>query len=171
MRTGGYLRIRRAVLEVASWTLGLASWTAALMGPGASVLMGPGASILMGPGASMLSAQEPEPIALAFEPIPRLVAGEHADLVLVVHLAPEVARSLMITPDVQGQSVEIVRGRFLRSNAVDPDANPLRFRIHVIARRPGAAVLYVRLQGYVCRPTCALSEIEYAQPLRVLSAE
>lgn len=123
-------------------------------------------------GAPAEPARETEAaIEIDFEPIPRLVVGQHAELVLLLRLSQRVAPPLMITPDVQGQSVEIVKGRYLRSDAVDPESDPLRFRVHVIARNPGMAVLNVRVRGYVCGRSCDLVEVDFAQPLQVGVAE
>jgi hypothetical protein len=60
---------------------------------------------------------------------------------------------LLVTPSIDGASVEVVRGRLFRFDAEDPAADPLRFRVPVLARSIGTAVLSVRVDGHACEGT------------------
>ena len=57
---------------------------------------------------------------------------------------------VMVTPRAEGDAVEVVRGRLLRPDAVDPEASPLVFRIPIAAREPGPARVRVDVQSFTC---------------------
>ena len=81
-----------------------------------------------------------------------LHVGEHARFALEVSLPPGAAEPLLLTPFREGEALEVVTGRLLRSDARDPAARPLQFELPVLARAPGVARIGVRLLAYVCRP-------------------
>jgi hypothetical protein len=81
-----------------------------------------------------------------------LHVGEHARFALEVSLPPGAAEPLLLTPFREGEALEVVKGRLLRSDARDPTARPLQFELPVLARAPGVARIGVRLLAYVCRP-------------------
>jgi hypothetical protein len=99
--------------------------------------------------ATLASAQSPA-LTVRIEAPPAMHPGDHADVVVLVH-AEDLARGpLLVTPSVDGAAVEVLRGRLFRFEADDPDADPLRFRVPVLARSIGTAVLSVRADGHAC---------------------
>jgi hypothetical protein len=89
-----------------------------------------------------------------------LHVGEHAHVELLVELPPEAAEPLLITPYREGEALDVVKGRLLRSDARDPAARPLRFALPVLASAPGTAWVGVRLLAYLCAPRCRAVEVE-----------
>ena len=89
-----------------------------------------------------------------------LHVGEHARVVLSVRLPKGTEQPLLVTPFREGAALEIVKGRLLRSDALDRTANPLRFELPLRALAPGAAVIGARLLAYVCQDTCRAVEVE-----------
>jgi hypothetical protein len=101
--------------------------------------------------------------------VPReLHVGEHAHVELLVDLPPEAAEPLLVTPYREGEALEVVKGRLLRSDARDPTAKPLRFALPVLARAAGSALIGVRLLAYVCAPRCRAIEAETRANVLVL---
>ena len=114
-------------------------------------------------GSSMAAAQAASPI-LSGPSILR--AGDRATLELRVEVGPELP--VRVTPRAEGAALEVVRGSLLRPDAVDPEANPLVFRIPVVAREPGPARVHVRVQSFECAgEVCVPSTRETARELRV----
>lgn len=97
-----------------------------------------------------------------------LHVGQHARLELEVQLPPQAGRPLLLTPFREGQALEVVKGRLLRSDARDPGANPLQFELPVLARAPGSARIGVRLLAYVCEARCRAVETETSANVLVL---
>jgi hypothetical protein len=91
---------------------------------------------------------------LTLVPPETLAIGDRADLIATVRVpAGDRSRSspLLLTPVSEGSAVEVVRGRLLRADADrDPDAERLRFRIPLVARTAGTAVLRVHARSFVC---------------------
>ncbi|MGE0786901.1 MAG: hypothetical protein AB7S26_14610 [Sandaracinaceae bacterium] len=79
---------------------------------------------------------------------PPVRAGERGQVLARVSGAG--THPLLVTPWSEGTAIEVVRGRLVRAEARDPSADVLEFRIPIIARSPGTAVLRVRAAGYVC---------------------
>lgn len=97
-----------------------------------------------------LAAQD-ELLSARFDAAPgELAVGSHATLVLLVDAAPSARQPLLVTPSSDGPAVEVVHGRLFRSDADDPDAMPLRFRIPIVAAGAGDAVVRVRVDGFAC---------------------
>jgi hypothetical protein len=93
--------------------------------------------------------------------VPReLHVGEHAHVDLVVELPAQAAEPLLVTPYREGEALEVVKGRLLRSDARDPNAKPLRFELPVLAAAPGTALIGVKLLAYLCTPRCRAVEVE-----------
>jgi hypothetical protein len=102
--------------------------------------------------------------------VPReLRVGEHAHVELTLELPLEAADSLLLTAYREGKSLEVVKGRLLRSDARDPTATPLRFALPVLATAPGTALVGVRLLAYVCAPACRVVEAETRANVVVLA--
>jgi hypothetical protein len=97
-----------------------------------------------------------------------LHVGEHARFVIEVHMPPGAGQPLLLTPFREGQALEVVKGRLLRSDARDAQANPLLFELPVLARAPGSALIGVRLLAYQCEPGCRSVEVEARASVMVL---
>ncbi len=87
-------------------------------------------------------------IVARFEAPPLLQVGDRARLVLVADVPP--GMPVLVTPESDGATVEVVRGRLLRSDAVDPEASPLRFEVPVAARAAGHGVVRARVRSFEC---------------------
>lgn len=116
--------------------------------------------------APSTSAQAPG-VTVALEPPGELTEGDRAEVVAAVTIDPPNDLPLLVTPSSEGAAVEVVRGRLLRADAEDPDARPLRFRIPIVARGSGTAVLRVRAAGWVCEERCREATGEASVALRV----
>jgi hypothetical protein len=109
-------------------------------------------------------------------PLPRLSlklpaelhAGQHAVLTVEVELPARAGQPLLLTPFREGESIEIVRGRLLRSDARDASETPLHFELPILAHAAGAAVVGVKLLAYLCEPRCRAVEVEARSNLVVL---
>ena len=97
----------------------------------------------------------------------RLTEGDRARVVAEVTLPEGNDRPVLLTPSSEGTAIEVVRGRLLRADAEDPDARPLRFRIPIVARGPGTAVLRVEVLGHHCDRRCRPLRAESQLVLRV----
>jgi hypothetical protein len=119
------------------------------------------------PAARAPSAALP---AMRITPPRELHVGEHARLELEVSLPAQAAGPLLITPFCEGQALEVVKGRLLRSDARDPNERPLRFELPVLARAAGVARVGVQLLAYVCehQERCRAVEAEARADVVVL---
>jgi len=122
------------------------------------------ATLLAIPSAT---AQGPGRLAVVLTPPEHLVEEDRAEVVAEVRMQPPSDAPLLVTPSTEGTAVEVVRGRLLRSDAEDPDAERLRFRIPIVARSAGTSVLRVRVRGWVCSRRCAPVSGEASLVLRV----
>lgn len=105
-------------------------------------------------------AQAPA-LSVRIEAPAELHPGDHADVVALVHAEDAARGPLLVTPTVDGAAVEVVRGRLFRFDAEDPSSDPLRFRVPVLARSVGTAVLSVRVDGHACEgPRCDAVDAE-----------
>ena len=91
-------------------------------------------------------------------PPARLVEGDRTTIVAEVTVTPHSGSPLLLTPTNEGASVEVVRGRLVRADAVDPDASPMRFEIPIVAKSAGTSILRVRILTYVCESRCRAVE-------------
>ncbi len=126
-------------------------------------------SLLLVPAAHVLAQDEARveaPIVIE-PPEPRRV-GDRSEVIVRVRIEGG-AEPLMLTPTSEGPAVEVVRGRLLRGDADDRSADELRFRIPIIARSPGTAVLRVQVDGHSCdaRARCRAVRGEAAAPVVV----
>ncbi|MFO0683289.1 MAG: hypothetical protein U0234_14625 [Sandaracinus sp.] len=100
-------------------------------------------------------------LAITLERAPELHPGDHAEIVAVVHAEDAARGPLLVTPSVDGAAIEVVRGRLFRFDADDPSADPLRFRVPILARSVGTAVLSVRVDGHACEGArCEAVQVE-----------
>jgi hypothetical protein len=93
-------------------------------------------------------------VALEIEEPAALHVGDHLTLTVTLRPPPDASPPLLITPSSEGEALEVVRGRFLRADARDPNASPLVFDLPVVAARPGRSVIRVRAQGFRCDQSC-----------------
>jgi hypothetical protein len=99
--------------------------------------------------AGAASAQT-DALSVRLEAPQQLHPGDHVEIVALVHAEDAARGPLLVTPSVDGAAVEVVRGRLFRFDADDPESDPLRFRVPVLARSVGTAVLSVRVDGHAC---------------------
>jgi hypothetical protein len=97
----------------------------------------------------------------------RIVEGDRTAVVAEVRLKPTNDLPMMLTPSSEGTAIEVVRGRLLRAESEDPAAEALKFRIPVVARGTGTAVLRVRVLAYACDGRCREVRAERSLTLRV----
>lgn len=119
--------------------------------------------------AASLAAVRGGQVQIELAPERMLRAGTHTAIEVIVHLPPGNDSPLLITPSVEGEAVEVVRGRLMRPDAkpVDGDATRLRFEIPVLARSEGTAILRVDVTTYVCEKSCERVQIRGSEVLRV----
>lgn len=107
-----------------------------------------------------------EPLRIVLEPPERLVEGSRSAIGAVVHVDADVP--VLITPNEEGTALFVVRGRLFRADAEDPEASPLRYRIPIVARQPGTAVVRVRASSFACEgEDCRAIRGEASLTLRV----
>lgn len=95
-----------------------------------------------------LAQPSSSPIELTLEAPASLTVGDRTEVRAFVAGAAE--HPLLLTPRVEGTAVAVVRGRLLRADARDPEADRLELRIPIVAERTGTSVLRVEVQGYAC---------------------
>jgi hypothetical protein len=125
------------------------------------------AVLVLALGPAGAEAQDGGPIAIELV-APPLHAGDRAELIARVRGAG--AHPLLVTPRSEGTAIEVVRGRLLRAEAVDPSADPLEFRVPVIAQLAGTAVVRVSVRGYACEARCRLVRAEASEVVTVAPA-
>jgi len=97
-----------------------------------------------------------------------LATGARATLEVRVHGAA--GMPVLVTPRAEGAALEVVRGRLMRPDAVDPEAEPLVFRVPVVAREPGPARVRVRVRTFACPDgdECHPRETRVSRAIRVV---
>ena len=114
----------------------------------------------LGLAAALVAAVAPA-LTVRLEAPHELHPGEHAEIVALVHAEDAARGPILVTPTIDGAAVEVVRGRLFRFDADDPASDPLRFRVPVLARSVGTAVLSVRVDGHACEGAqCAAVDAE-----------
>ena len=89
-------------------------------------------------------------IEVALEPPSPLTVGDRAEVIARVRTSERAGAPLLVTPSSEGSAIEVVRGRLMRADAEDPRAGELRFRVPIVARAAGTAVVRVRVDGFAC---------------------
>lgn len=118
------------------------------------------AVLALGAGSLMAEAQGTA-LTVRIEAPREMHPGDHAEIVALVHAEDAARGPLLVTPTIDGAAVEVVRGRLFRFEADDPTSDPLRFRVPVLARSVGTAVLSVRVDGHACEgPRCTPVDAE-----------
>jgi hypothetical protein len=107
-------------------------------------------------------------LALSIADTAALHPEVHASIAVVASL-PEACEGqpLLLTPHVEGEAIELVRGRLLRADAKLEAPGRLRFSVPVVARRAGTAIFRIVLMTYACAPTCEQVTAQAEQILRV----
>jgi hypothetical protein len=93
--------------------------------------------------------------------------GDHPILTVRLRLPDGSIPLLLVTLSGEGEALEVVRGRFLRSDARDPEATLLLFDVPTVAARPGRSLLRVRVDGVRCTDTCEPFALELQRALLV----
>ena len=96
-----------------------------------------------------------------------LRTGSHSSIEVIVELPAGSDSPLLLTPSIEGNAVEVVRGRLTRSDGKLLDATHLRFEIPLLARSEGTAILRVEIMTYVCERSCRRVLLRKSQVLRV----
>ena len=125
-------------------------------------------TLLAGPISLGAQVRADETPSLRLHAPTELRVGQHARFALEVRLPQNAGRPVLLTPFREGQALEVVKGRLLRSDARDPEANPLVFELPVLARAPGSVRIGMRLLAYVCAPRCRAFEAETSTNVLVL---
>jgi hypothetical protein len=94
---------------------------------------------------------------------PRERGGKRASQEGPVRHDGRVAAPLLLTPTTEGASIEVVRGRLSRADAREVSSSSLEFRVPLLARSAGTAVLRVRADAFGC-------EGDRCRPVRVESS-
>jgi hypothetical protein len=99
-----------------------------------------------------------------------LRVGDRAVLDVSLDLPANAAAPLLLTQTVEGEAVEVVRGRLMRKDARDPNARQLHFDVPLLARAPGTSIVRVHALVYVCQAQCEAVELEKRVSIAVLAA-
>lgn len=115
--------------------------------------------------------REPAAIEVALEPPPRLSVGDRAEVIALVRTGERAGAPMLLTPSSEGSAVEVVRGRLMRGDADPSEGDVLRFRVPIVARTAGTAVVRVRVDGFACEAQrCLPLVVESSVALEVLPA-
>lgn len=106
-------------------------------------------------------------VTLAIAEQPALAVGDVAAIEATVLFAPGREQPMLLTPSIEGEAADVVRGRLLRDDATRGPDGGLRFRIPLITRRPGSAVLRLELSTYACDPDCRPERVFATRMLQV----
>jgi hypothetical protein len=108
-------------------------------------------------------------VRVELDPERTLRAGTHASIEVVVQIPAGNDSPLMLTPSVEGEALEVVRGRLTRPDAkpVDGDPTRLRFEVPVRARSEGTSILRVDVMTYVCARKCERVLLRASEVVRV----
>lgn len=74
---------------------------------------------------------------------------------------------VVVSAHAEGRALEVVKGRLLRADAIDPNTRPLRFDLPLAATAPGTAVLNVSALVYRCTVRCESVRLETSQQVLV----
>jgi hypothetical protein len=101
--------------------------------------------------AATALAAPTESLSIAAQP--ELRVGQVAGVDVLVSLVDS-RQPLMLTLTVEGEAVEVLRGRLLRDDAILESDGSLRFRVPLLARKAGSALLRAEIVTYRCRRVC-----------------
>jgi hypothetical protein len=91
-------------------------------------------------------------------------------IAVVVRLPHGPTMPLLLTVRVEGEALQVVRARFLRSDARLQPSGELRFEVPVLARAAGIALLRAELSTYRCRQSCQQVRAQGALQLQVTTS-
>jgi len=91
-------------------------------------------------------------------------------IAVVVRLPKGPTMPLLLTVRVEGEALQVVRARFLRSDARLERSGELRFEVPVLAHAAGIALLRAELSTYRCRQSCQQVRAQGALQLQVTTA-
>lgn len=119
--------------------------------------------------AASLAFARGELVQIELAPERTVRAGSHTAIEVIVQLPASNDSPLLLTPSVEGEAVEVVRGRLMRPDAkpVAGDETRLRFEVPVLAKSEGTAILRVDVMTYVCERTCKRVVLRASEVLRV----
>jgi len=109
--------------------------------------------------SSFVALAEPSP-PISIEIPQGLHAGDRKTVRVSVALPEGAAEAVLLTTGSEGTALEVVRGRFLRPDAVDPKARDLLFDVPIMARAAGVAIFRAHLLAYRCAEACTAFEHE-----------
>lgn len=112
------------------------------------------------------AALEPTP-TLTIEAPAELRVGARTSIPLLLHWEGTRPVQIIVSAYAEGRALDVVRGRLLRADAIDPEANPLRFELPVVAAVPGVALLNVTALAYPCAFRCEARRIEASRQILI----
>ena len=116
--------------------------------------------------AAVASAQS-DAVRIELAPEQSLRTGSHAAIEVFVALPAGSDAPLLLTPSVEGDALEVVRGRLSRADAKPQPPDRLRFEVPVRARSEGTAILRVEVMTYLCQRRCERIVLRASQVVRV----
>lgn len=117
--------------------------------------------------ASLPAAALEPTSTLTIEPATELRVGARASIPLLLHWRGTRPVQIIVSAHAEGRALDVVRGRLLRADAIDPEANPLRFDLPVVAAAPGVALLTVTALSYPCAFRCEAQRIEASRQILI----
>ncbi len=107
------------------------------------------------------------PTTLTIEAAAELRVGTRTSVPLVLHWQGARPVQVLVSAHAEGRALDVVKGRLLRADAIDPEANPLRFELPVVAAASGVALLNVTVLAYPCAFRCAAQRIEASRQILI----
>lgn len=117
---------------------------------------------------TQVAALEPQPLLRVDAP-PELHVGARVSIPVSVRVPPGDTTPVLLSATASGRAIDVVKGRLLRADAIDPRETPLRFELPVIAATAGVALLRVSVLTYRCNFRCEAVRTE--STLQVLVRE
>jgi len=88
-------------------------------------------------------------------------------IAVIVRLPKGPTMPLLLTVSVEGDALQVVRARFLRSDARLERSGELRFEVPVLAQAAGTALLRADLSTYRCEQTCQQERAQGALQIQI----
>lgn len=96
-----------------------------------------------------------------------VLVGARVSVPITVHVDAREGLPMMISAHAAGRALDVVKGRLLRVDALDPSAIPLRFELPLVATTAGVSVLTVTLLTYRCAFRCEQVRVDSTHEVRV----
>ena len=119
--------------------------------------------------AGAVAQEMPAEVGLSIQTPGPLVPGARESVQVTVRVRPDASMPILLTAATDGDAVEAVRGRLLRPDALDPEAEELRFQVPIAARGEGTSVLRIEVLSYACNPSCRALRVSASAVLQVRS--